>query len=38
MHTTQEFNDLVVREEADRIIRLSDVGAPNSARRIRAAT
>ena len=26
MHTTQEFNDLVVREEADRIIRLSDVG------------
>ena len=26
MHTTQEFNDLVVREEDDRIIRLSDVG------------
>ena len=26
MHTTQEFNDLVVREDADRIIRLSDVG------------
>ena len=26
MHTTQEFNDLVIREEADRIIRLSDVG------------
>ncbi len=26
MHTSQEFNDLVVREDADRIIRLSDVG------------
>ena len=26
MHTTQEFNDLVVREDADRIIRMSDVG------------
>ena len=26
MHTTQEFNDLVVREEDDRIIRLSDIG------------
>ena len=26
MHTTQEFNELVVREDADRIIRLSDVG------------
>ena len=26
MHTTQEFNDLVIREDADRIIRLSDVG------------
>src|SRR5699024_8254853 len=26
MHTTQEFNDLVVREASNRIIRLSDVG------------
>ncbi|WP_419510267.1 efflux RND transporter permease subunit [Alistipes sp.] len=26
MHTTQEFNDLVVREDDNRIIRLSDVG------------
>ena len=26
MHTTREFNDLVVREDADRIIRMSDVG------------
>ena len=26
MHTTQEFNDLVIREEQGRIIRLSDVG------------
>ncbi len=26
MHTSREFNDLVVREDADRIIRLSDVG------------
>ena len=25
MHTTREFNDLVVREDADRIIRMSDV-------------
>lgn len=26
MHTTQEFNDLVVRESGGRIIRLSDIG------------
>ena len=26
MHTAQEFNDLVVRESDDRIIRLSDIG------------
>ena len=26
MHTTQEFNDLVIKESDDRIIRLSDVG------------
>ena len=26
MHTAQEFNDLVVRESEDRIIRLSDIG------------
>ena len=26
MHTTEEFNNLVVRTEAGRIIRLSDVG------------
>ena len=26
MHTSQEFNDLVIREDGDRIIRLSDVG------------
>ena len=26
MHTAQEFNDLVVREDATRIIRLSDIG------------
>ena len=26
MHTTREFNDLVIRSEAGRIIRLSDVG------------
>ncbi len=26
MHTTQEFNDLVIKESDDRIIRLSDIG------------
>ncbi|MCC8188182.1 MAG: efflux RND transporter permease subunit [Bacteroides sp.] len=26
MHTAQEFNDLIVREENDRIIRFSDIG------------
>ena len=26
MHTTREFNDLVIKENGDRIIRLSDVG------------
>ena len=26
MHTVQEFNDLVIRESGDRIIRLSDIG------------
>ena len=26
MHTTQEFNDLVIRADAGRIIRLSDIG------------
>ena len=39
MHTTQEFNDLVVREASNRIIRLSDVGraelAPQDTRGLR---
>lgn len=38
MHTTQEFNDLVVREASNRIIRLSDVGRAELGPRIRAAT